>query len=164
MEDFYKYAPEDKNEYLDTRVVDQIKWYDKKSIKSKRWFLSLKTVEIVLSLCIPFLTAYIATDGGTLRVIVGLLGVVIGVAAGLITLMKFHENWIEHRNVAEALKQEKFLFTTKAGLYKNLNSDDAFSTFVENFEDMIFRSTKKWAQSKKEDETTSQTASNHDPH
>ena len=63
-------------------------------------------------------------------------------STGIITLIKFQENWIEYRTVAESLKLEKFLFLSKAGPYKN--SNEIFPTFVERFESLISTSTKKW--------------------
>ena len=62
--------------------------------------------------------------------------------AGIITLVKFQENWIEYRTVAESLKLEKFLFLAKAGPYKGVT--DTFPLFVERFESLISTSTKKW--------------------
>ena len=62
--------------------------------------------------------------------------------AGLITLIKSQENWIQYRSVAESLKFEKFLFLSKAGPYKN--AADAYPLFAERFESLISSSTKKW--------------------
>lgn len=128
MDDFYSFNPRTEEDYLKTRVIDQIKWYDKKSIYNKRWFLTLKVIEILLSLFIPFLTAYITTSGDSLKIVVGILGIVVTAIAGLITLIKYQENWIEYRTVAESLKLEKFQFLAKAGPYKNL--DESYPLFV----------------------------------
>ena len=159
MNDFYEFAPRTEDEYLTTRVVDQIKWYDKKSIENKKCFLRLRVVEIIIALFIPFLTAYITDSDSVLKIIVGLMGITIGVVGGLITLMKFQENWVEHRNVAEFLKYEKFLFLSKSGPYRNLGND-AFPIFVENVEKIIFCSTEKWINSKREEQVRQNTESN----
>jgi len=151
--DFYKFTPRNEDEYLATRVVDQIMWYDKSSIKNKKWFLRLRIIEIAFALCIPFLTAYITSTADPLKILVGIMGVVIGIIAGVIGLMKFQENWIEHRNVAEWLKYERSLFLAKSGSYKNLEDDAAYPFFVENFETIILRSTEKWVGTKSEEET-----------
>lgn len=142
MEDFYNYTPKSEDEYLKTRVVDQIKWYDKGSLYNKKCFLSLKVTEILLAASIPFLAAYIPSSDSCLKIIVGILGIIIAVIAGIITLIKFQENWIEYRTVAESLKLEKFLFLAKAGPYKNVQ--EPYPLFVERFESLISTSTKKW--------------------
>jgi hypothetical protein len=139
---FYDYLPKSEEEYLQKRVVDQIKWYDKKSGSNKKWFHVLKITEIVLSLCIPFLAAYISGPNSELKIAVGVLGIIVAAIAGIITLVKFQENWIEYRTVAESLKLEKFLFLSKAGPYKD--GAGAYPLFVERFESLISTSTKKW--------------------
>ena len=134
--------PKNEKEYFHTRVNDQIKWYDKKSATNKRWFLRMKITEVIMALFIPFLTGYITDKTLELKIIVGFLGIIVAAIAGLITLIKFQENWIEYRTVAESLKLEKYLYLSKAGPYKN--GHDAYPLFVERFESLISTSTKKW--------------------
>jgi hypothetical protein len=140
MEKLNSILPKNEEEYLKTRVLDQIRWYDQKSLANKRIYLSLKISEIILALCIPLLSAYI--DGTNLKLVIGLLGVAVAAIAGIITLIKYQENWIEYRTIAESLKYENFLFLSKAGPYKGIS--DPFPWFVERFESLISTSTKKW--------------------
>lgn len=142
MKDFHSFMPRTEEEYLNTRVIDQITWYDKVSIRNKGYFLFLKVTEIIVALFIPFLAAYINDSNNCLKIIVSLLGIIVAAIAGIITLVKFQEKWIEYRTVTESLKLEKFLFLTKAGPYKNVT--DSFQIFVERFESLISTSTKKW--------------------
>ena len=160
MEDFYGFLPKNEEEYLQTRVLDQIKWYDKKSSINKKWFLYLKIGEIILALFIPFLSGYISDTNNSLKIIVGMLGIIVAAIAGLITLVKFQENWIEYRTTVESLKLEKFLFLANAGPYKD--SADPYPMFVERFESLISNSTKKWVNyiSKKEKEAPKPSSSN----
>jgi hypothetical protein len=134
--------PKTEEDYLTGRAEDQINWYDKKSSSNKKWFLRLKVSEIIIALFIPFFSGYIDTDGKFLKLTVGFLGVAIAAIAGLITLIKFQENWTEYRTVSESLKFEKFLFLSKAGPYKEI--ENPFPVFVERFESLISASTKKW--------------------
>jgi len=140
--DFEATVTSSEKEYLESRVNDQIRWVDEKSVSNKKWFLSLKVTEIIVALFIPFLTAYITDTGSILKIIVGLLGIIIAAITGIITLLKFQENWIEYRTLSESLKLEKFTFLAKTGLYQN--QENAFSTFVERFESLISNSTKNW--------------------
>jgi hypothetical protein len=140
--DYNANEPRTEKEYLETRVHDQIEWHNKKSAKNKKWFLSLKIIEIIVALFIPFLTGYITEDTAILKIVVGLLGIGIAAIAGIITLIKFQETWIEYRNVVESLKHEKFLYLAKTGIYED--QEDPFPEFVERFEGLIASSTKKW--------------------
>ena len=142
METSYNFLPKTEEEYLQARVLDQIEWYEKKSAYNKKWFQGLKVVEIVLSLCIPFLAAYITDSNNRLKIIVGVLAIIVAAIASIITLIKFQENWVEYRALAESIKLEKFLFLSKAGPYKGVA--EPFPLFVERFEDLIATSTKKW--------------------
>lgn len=151
-EEMYIFLPRSEEDYLTTRVLDQIDWFEKKSALNKRWFNRLKVTEIILSLCIPFSVAYITDGTLSLKIIVGVLGIVVAAIASIMTLLKYQENWVEYRTVAESLKMEKFLYLSKAGPYKR--AADPFRLFVERFESLISSSTKKWMDytSKKESE------------
>jgi Protein of unknown function (DUF4231) len=128
-------------EYFEQRLTDQINWYDKKSGHYKKLFMRFKVTEIVLALLIPLLTGYITTEMVGLKVFVGLLGVIVAVAASLLTLYKFQENWIEYRTVSEQLKYEKYLYLAKAGIYKEKR---AFADFVERIEGILSAENAKW--------------------
>lgn len=141
-EEMYIFLPRSEEDYLTSRVLDQIEWFEKKSSLNKQWFNRLKIVEIVVSLCIPFSVAYITTDSTALKITVGVLGIIVAAIASIMTLMKYQENWIEYRTIVESLKMEKFLYLSKAGPYKR--STDPFRLFVERFESLISTSTRKW--------------------
>ena len=151
-EEMYIFLPRGEEAYLTTRVLDQIDWFEKKSASNKKWFNNLKMAEIVFSLCIPFSVAYISDGTTSLKIIVGVLGIVVAAIASIMTLLKYHENWVEYRTVAESLKMEKFLYLSEAGPYKR--AKEPFKLFVERFESLISTSTKKWMDytSKKETE------------
>ena len=137
-------TPED---YIQSRLDDQINWYSRRSQSNQWWFKGLRIVEIVLASTIPFLVGQITTDTPWLRIIVGGMGVCIAVVSGLVSLYKFHENWIEYRTTAETLKHEKFLFLTKAPPY---DSETAFHVLVERVESLISKENTNWSRSLRE--------------
>jgi len=130
------------NEYLAQRVQDQISWYERKSLWNQRWFKRLRVIEIVAAAMIPFLTAI--PDAMTMKYVVGSLGVIITVVAGILALFQFQERWIEYRMTSESLSKERFLFLTKAEPYAG---GDAFSIFVQRIETLISKENTGWAQS-----------------
>src|SRR5574341_946863 len=97
-------------EYLKTRLDDQIDWYSAKSRSNQNWFKTLRLIEIAFASASPFLVSQIATDTNVLKIVVAAMGVCVAVIAGIVSLYKFQENWIEYRTTAETLKREKFLF------------------------------------------------------
>jgi hypothetical protein len=129
-------------EYLKTRVDQQIDWYSAKSQSNQSWFKVLRLVEIAFATASPVLVSQIATDTPVLKIIVGSIGVCVAVIAGIVSLYKFQENWIEYRAAAETLKREKFLFLTKSPPY---DGENAFQSLVSHVESVISRETANWS-------------------
>jgi hypothetical protein len=130
------------NEYVDQRVQDQIDWYDRKSRAAKGWFRRLRVIEIVAAATIPLLVSY--SDWSLyVKVTVGILGIMVAVIAGLLSLHQFQENWIDYRATCESLRHEKFLFITRTGPY---DGERPFPLFVQRIESLISKETSGWAQ------------------
>ena len=132
------------DEYLSQRVEDQINWYGDKSRFNKRCFHLLRVVEIVAAALIPFLTAIPAADAPYMKFVIGILGVLITVVAGILALFQFQERWTEYRATAESLKKEKFLYLTSAEPY---DVEDGNSMFVQKVETLISKENTNWSQS-----------------
>ena len=133
----------DVGEYIARRVRDQIDWYDRKSIWNQRWFKRLRLVEILAAALIPFLTA-VPDSFGSMKYVIGGLGVLITVVAGVLALHQFQERWTEYRTTCESLKKELFLFLTRAEPYA---AGEAFSMLVQKVETLISKENTNWAQS-----------------
>lgn len=127
--------------YLKERVEDQIGWYDRKGAFNKRWFISLRTVEIASAATVPFLSGF--TSHPSIGVTVGIIGIIITLCAGITHLCQFQERWIEYRTTAEALKKERFLFVTRTEPY---NGEDAFPILVQRIETVASKENVTWAQ------------------
>ena len=141
----------DEAEYLKERLDDQIDWYDRKSSRNKAWFYTFHITQIVIGALIPFLALQVKASQIRLDLIVGLLGVVVAVAAGLVTLCKFQELWIGYRTTAETLKHEKYLYRAKSAPYAVKN---ALPILVDRVEGLISQEHTSWqrvAKPKKDD-------------
>lgn len=129
--------------YFEQRLDDQINWYDDKSSLNKNRYSRLRLLEIIFAAMIPLLAGY-ARESEYLGYAIGLLGMLVAVIAGVIGLYRFQENWIEYRAQAESLKQEKYLYLTRATPYDN---EGAFELLVQRVEALLKRETTGWAQS-----------------
>ncbi len=76
-----------------------------------------------------------------MKVVVGILGIVVTIVAGIVTLYRFQELWIEYRTTAESLKHEKYLFATRIAPY---DIDEPFPLLVERIEGLISKEHTKW--------------------
>lgn len=133
-------------EYIETRVDDQINWYNGKSQTNQKKFKVLRITEIVAAALVPFLSGLsVAYQNYTLylTITVGILGMIIAVIAGVLSLGHYQENWVEYRAICEGLKKEKFLFETGAEPYGESNS---FNFLVQRVETLISKENTNWAQ------------------
>jgi len=131
------------DEYIEHRLDDQIDWYNGKSQWNQKMFKRLRVLEVAAAALIPFLSGYMAGNSSYINITVGVLGLIIAVIAGVVTLYKFQENWVEYRTTCEMLKHEKHLFLTKVIPY---DCKEPFSLFVQRVESLISKENSGWAQ------------------
>ena len=129
--------------YIDERLNEQISWYSSKSQWNQKRFKILKIIEFTSAALIPFLVAY-SDECLYIKFIVGFLGIGIAVVAGLLSLYKFQENWIEYRTTSETLKHQKFLYETLCPPYND--EQTRFTKLVQVSEGLISKENSNWAQ------------------
>lgn len=133
------------DDYISQRLNPQIDWYSSRSTENQKKFKYLRTIEIVFAAIVPF----VAGMGDQIphnNWIVGVFGIIVAIAAGLIMLQKHHELWIQYRTTCEQLKHEKYLFLTSCEPY---DADDAFKLLVARVEALISKENSMWQQSNK---------------
>ncbi|GAB1263533.1 DUF4231 domain-containing protein [Aurantivibrio infirmus] len=131
-------------DYLKQRVEDQINWYDKKSSLNQHRFKRLQMLSIIFASCIPLLTAISFKEYDTVfRFIIALLGTLIAIISGFLSLNKFQENWVEYRACAESLRREKYLYLTRSGPYAE-DEENLFALLVERCEGIMTNEQLGW--------------------
>jgi hypothetical protein len=130
------------DEYMQTRVDSQIDWYNRKSEMNQWWFRILRIVEIIAAASIPLLAGYVDSLP-PIKVVVGSLGLLVAVIAGVLGLYQFQELWTGYRTTCEALKQEKYLFLTKTEPY---DQNESFALFVQRVENVMANEHSNWIQ------------------
>lgn len=128
----------EQEKYIKERIDDQIEWYSKKSSRAQLWFKSLRIFEISAAATIPFLVGYASK---TNQIIVGLLGVCIAIVAGIVSINKFQEIWIQYRTTSESLKHHKYLYQTESKPY---DGEDSFKMLVATTEALISKENSNW--------------------
>ena len=129
-------------EYILERVDDQIKWYNAKSQAAQARFKFVRGFEIVAAASIPVIAGF-SPAMVPVALIVGVIGALIAITAAITSLNRYQENWIAYRGACESLRQEKFLFLTRAEPYRG---EQAFSLFVQRIESLLSRENGAWAQ------------------
>ena len=135
-------------EYLKERVDNQINWFNKKSSTNKNWYYGLGVFEIFLAISISFINITGLIEESSKSLISSIIGGLIAAIAGLLTFVKFQQNWFRYRITSESLISEKYKFITMSEPY---SAEDAYNQFVNNIELILTRENKKWAESDNND-------------
>lgn len=133
----------DEKEYIKLRIDDQIKWYSDKAKANKCLYNWTKIAIIVFSAIIPLIAGLSFVDSAK-DIILGLLGTIIAIIAGISGLLKFQEKWTEYRATSETLKHEKMLFLTKTTPYNK--KDESFEILVTTVENLISKEHTAWSE------------------
>lgn len=130
------------DEYLSTRLEDQIKWYSKKGGINKKRYHTTMALTIVLSALIPLVAGLSQAIGEFTNYITGCMGVGVTILSSLMALYKYQEKWSSYRTTGETLKHEKYLYLTKTQPYTNAKT--AFPLLVQRVENLISEENSVW--------------------
>ena len=136
------YITWDEAKYLQDRVDHQIEWYNKSSVKNKKRYLRLQSLDLVVSASIPVLSLFLGLSWASFSI--ALLGSFSTLLTGIIALHSYRDNWKEYRTVTESLKHEKHYFVTSTGPYKD--HPEAFDLLVARVESLISQQNTSWEQ------------------
>jgi hypothetical protein len=103
--------------YVQRRLEDQRLWHSAKATWNKRRFYAAEIATLLAGACIPIVNVWTVDDPYIARVVSAILGGVVVVAAGVAKLLKFQENWLQFRGIAETLGRERELYLGKVGDY-----------------------------------------------
>ena len=129
------------DEYLSTRVDEQIAWLSTSSQGNQHRFRRLRLAELCLAVGIPVLAAYTDVHAG-IRVAVAAAGALVAIIAGALALWKPQELWVQYRATGEALQREKMLYLTGAPPY---DTGETFPAFVARVEALLGSENTAWA-------------------
>ena len=127
-------------DYLQTRVDDQLAFYSNAANRAKKMHTRVNAVIIGFGAAVPVVVNLPSTFGQTdvslaIKLAATLMSLAVAVLTGWINFRKFGELWLSFRATEELLKQEKFLFITHAADYQD--ESQAFSLFVQRIEQAI---------------------------
>lgn len=128
------------DEYIDSRVDNQINWLSRKSAKNRTLYHSTSLIQILASATIVVLVGLDESEQWTTWTI-SFLSLLVVVFTSLNNILRFQEKWISYRSTSEKLKAHKFLFLTKSKPYHNKS---AFLDFVENVESILAEENESW--------------------
>jgi hypothetical protein len=129
--------------YINNRIVSKINGYTTQAQKSKNRFYLWQIIAIVSAALVPVFSGI--TDAAfQLKWMVPLLGCTSAVAAGLLSLFKFQENWIRGKCAHQDL--EAHLAQFKIGATPYAEKRNAFNILVENCESILNAERGQWTE------------------
>ncbi len=127
--------------YLEERVEDQLRYYEKSANKAKRVYTRIQIAIIVLGLLVP-VVVNIPTDWNNgveldlaIRIAVTIMSLALAILNGVSNFRKYGDLWLSYRMTEELLKHEKFLFLARAGKYSE--AETAYSEFAQTIESIL---------------------------
>ena len=131
----------DEKTYFAERLENEIAWYEMKSKNNKRNYYLFRSIEFFCAALIPFSINFLTSDIDLLKIDIEIMGIMVLVSAGIISLFQFNELWTEYRTNAESLKHEKYLYLSSAKPY---DTKDKFKILVERVERLISIENSRW--------------------
>jgi hypothetical protein len=87
------------------------------------------------------------------------LSLLLAIGTSALKAFKFQENWMNFRQMAETLKQEKYFYEAELGPYAN--APDKRATFVDRVESLISRENAIWINVHQQKEESASNAGKH---
>lgn len=127
------------NEYLESRVKDQLDYYSNAATSAKSRFTILQT-SIIIGILVPVIVNlpdnWFGISGGMLiKIIVTILSLSLAIISGILNFKKYGDLWLSFRATEELLKHEKYLYLTQSGKYQEITYP--FQLFVQETEGII---------------------------
>jgi hypothetical protein len=140
----------DEKEYRESRLDNQIGWYDRKSGRHKRLYMLFKVLEVIFAASIPVLLAVSELFDDVpdlplvLRGLAAAFGAGVAILSGVLGIGKFQENWMAYRTTCEMLRHEKYFYEMGCGPYKD--PAGRVCLLVQRVEELISQENTNWQQ------------------
>jgi hypothetical protein len=126
-------------EYLGTRLDDQLAWYERKARTAQRRHKVLRAVEFMSAALVP--VAVVLGASIYHRLAAAALGAIAAAAAGFQSVNHYQEAWVEYRAMAERLKSLRFAYVTHTAPF---DGEDALQVLVDRVEQLLTAEHSSW--------------------
>ena len=142
----YKNGGDSTNEhnYIEERIIKQIKWYDSKSVKCQKRYMTCMVVIIIVNGTIPVITLSTALIGELWqKVLITILSSSVTVLTAVVSLRNWRDLWIQYRSNCEVLKSNLHKYFIGLGEYK-VDNPDRVCLLVESCEKYMLQDRNMW--------------------
>ncbi|MEK6303920.1 MAG: DUF4231 domain-containing protein [Acidobacteriota bacterium] len=128
-------------EYLNERYRPAIGYYESQATTNKRMYNRFQWSVIIISAVMPVLVVS-TNQTDYFRWAAAGLSVLLAIGTSALKAFKFQENWMNFRQIAETLKQERYFYEAEIGAYAA--APDKLALFVDRVESLISRENAIW--------------------
>ena len=145
-----KYVESDKTkDYIEKRLLDQIKYYGKSSKKSKFWYQILMAASILTSASIPVCAAFV-DDTSPVKIPIAILGATVTAISALLSMYNYRDLWVTHRGVRQDLEHTLYFYFNNVDEFsKKGTQEEKDARLIEICESILDEEKKKWIFSQK---------------
>ncbi len=132
--------------YIMGRVIEQMEWFDKRSVRNQRAYKLLTTLSILVSSVIPVITLFSDAFGGFgYKLVIVILSWSITAAAAINAFGRFRQLWIQYRAQCEMLKCILYRFFARCGEFSVGSGASLYAALVSRCEEYMRKETDNWA-------------------
>lgn len=137
-------VPITKENYIEKRLINQIKWYSSKSRQSQKSFKFFMIFTFVFNAAIPVVMLFSDINSLTLKtkIVTASCSSLVTIFSSVIQLNSYQENWLKYRAICESLLREKIFFETKCGNYQNCT--DSIGLLIVTCETLMANERNEW--------------------
>lgn len=142
---FLKNMPEERKNYINDRVIDQIEWYDKKAVINQKKYKQSMIIITVVTALIPIMTIlYETCESVIISIVIALLGAIATTLTVIVKLCEYQKLWLQYRATCQNLIHELYRFFNKIDFYENSDEEKSYKLFVENIENILLNEVNDW--------------------
>lgn len=131
-------------DYIQERIMEQMRWYSAKSADFKKRYHRLTMISVMLSASIPIITIF--ADGSlATKAIVAALGSAVTAISAYLSLKKYADLWRIYRNTRESLLRTLHAYFYDAGIFASVDIQSKKDVlFVEACEETLSNESNQW--------------------
>lgn len=116
-------------QYIENRVIEQINWYNSKSIHNQSIYKRLSIISIIMSGSIPVFTL-VSDFNWIIKLIIAIISSGVTIISTINSLFNYKEIWGEYRTNCEILKSNLYLYFARQGEFEGFEDEQAFNRLV----------------------------------
>jgi hypothetical protein len=132
------------DEFYNDFFQKQFDWYDNRALRNKWIYISLRVMVLILAVSIPVSVSFIPQVASTQYMInaITIMSLLLLILESILSLLNPHENWMNYRSTAEAMRREEQSFKTLTGDYEDATDPEAL--FVERINSLVSKEHRVW--------------------